>query len=172
MQYVTARIYDNDGHAQFVTFGCYRRRRQLDHPIMRDAVLSIFKGKLEQYRTHCSGFVIMPDHLHAILCFPGPNMLSDFMKAWKQTSSLHLKKLMRGMLPNYSATYSRSEPFWQAKYYPFNLFSERKAKEKLDYMHLNPVRAGLVERAIDWKWSSARYFELGEECCVPLSWVF
>jgi len=45
-------------------------------------------------------------------------------------------------------------------------------QEKLDYMHKNPVTAGLVERAVDWKWSSARHCLLGEPSVVPLEWIF
>ena len=64
------------------------------------------------------------------------------------------------------------EPFWQPKYYPFDLYSAKKALEKLNYMHLNPVRAGFVEQACDWRWSSARYYEQGKPVGVPLGWVF
>ncbi len=64
------------------------------------------------------------------------------------------------------------DPVWQPKCYPFNLFSEKKALEKLAYMHSNPVRAGLVEHACQWRWSSARYYELGESVGVPLEWIF
>ena len=39
-------------------------------------------------------------------------------------------------------------------------------------MHLNPVRAGLVEKAVDWAWSSARYFDSGKSVGVPLEWIF
>jgi putative transposase len=39
-------------------------------------------------------------------------------------------------------------------------------------MHLNPVRAGLVQRAVDWRYSSARYYELGRSVGVPLEWMF
>ena len=80
--------------------------------------------------------------------------------------------MLRGLLPNYAKECARSDPFWQAKYYPFNLYSGKKANEKLDYMHLNPVKAGLVQRAVEWKWSSARYFELGDSVGVPLTWIF
>ena len=58
------------------------------------------------------------------------------------------------------------------KYYPFNLYTEKKALEKLDYMHKNPVTAGLVEQACDWQWSSARYYEQRKSVGVPLGWVF
>ena len=36
---------------------------------------------------------------------------------------------------------------WQRRYYDFKIYSESKLDEKLQYMHLNPVRAGLVEKA-------------------------
>ena len=39
-------------------------------------------------------------------------------------------------------------------------------------MHLNPVRAGLVEKATDWAWNSARYFDSGKSVGVPLEWIF
>ena len=69
-------------------------------------------------------------------------------------------------------TIPQEEPFWQPKYYAFNLYSRQKAEEKLDYMHKNPVTAGLVERAVDWRWSSAQHYLLGEPSNVPLEWIF
>jgi hypothetical protein len=54
--------------------------------------------------------------------------------------------------------------FWQPGYYSFEIYETRKLEEKLTYMHLNPVRAGLVEKAVDWKWSSARAYEEQRPC--------
>jgi len=54
----------------------------------------------------------------------------------------------------------------------FFVYTEKKALEKLDDMHKNPVTAGLVEQACDWPWSSARYHEQGKSVGVPLGWVF
>ncbi len=84
----------------------------------------------------------------------------------------HLLDHVRGQLVGYFKTIDRKDPFWQPRYYPFNLYSEKKAVEKLDYMHLNPVRAGLVEKAVDWAWSSARCFDGGKLVGVPLEWIF
>ena len=39
-------------------------------------------------------------------------------------------------------------------------------------MHTNPVKAGFVERAVDWQFSSARYWLLGKSVGVPIRWVF
>jgi REP element-mobilizing transposase RayT len=102
----------------------------LDHPEMRDVVVEVLARELEKRDGVCSGFVVMPDHVHAIVWFPQPGRLSEFMKSWKQATSLRLKKLMRGLFPNYASEISPDDPFWQAKYYPFNLYSDEKARAR------------------------------------------
>jgi putative transposase len=57
---------------------------------------------------------------------------------------------------------------WQPKYYVFNVFSEIKAREKLDYMHNNPVKAGLVDNPVDWPYSSARWYLLRKAVGVDI----
>jgi putative transposase len=166
------RIFDSERHAQFVTYSCFRRRRLLDHPRMREEFVKITSEKLREHRGICCGFVVMPDHVHAIVWFAAAGALSPFMKSWKQTTSLRLKRVLRGVAPNYAGKFAIGEPFWQPKYYPFNLYSAGKAREKLEYMHLNPVRAGLVTRALDWEWSSAGYYLNGVDVGIPLEWIF
>jgi putative transposase len=58
--------------------------------------------------------------------------------------------MLRGMAPQFASKFPPADPFWQPKYYPFNLYSQKKAEEKLDYMHLNPVKVELVKRTIVW----------------------
>lgn len=166
------KIYDQERQAQFVTFSCYRRRRMLDCDPLRNALLVALTEKLRERGGICSGYVVMPNHVHAIAWLEKPGALSQFMKAWKQTSSIRLKKMLRGVAPKYAEEIPMVDPFWQAKYYAFNLHSRQKAEEKLGYMHMNPVTAGLVERAVDWKWSSARHYMLNQPSAVPLQWIF
>jgi putative transposase len=166
------RIYDDELHSQFVTFSCYKRRRLLDHPRAKQIVVSILADELQKRQGLCSGFVVMPDHVHAIVWFPNTGCLSPMMRVWKSRSSRRLKQFTRTQLTGYSKAIDPKHPVWQPKYYPFNLYSEKKAREKLDYMHFNPVRAGLVRNACDWQWSSARYYELGGSVGVPITWIF
>jgi len=58
--------------------------------------------------------------------------------------------------------------FWQARYYDFNVWSEKKRVEKLRYRHRNPVTRGLVERPEDWAWSSFRHYLTGVEGVVEI----
>src|ERR1700722_18032747 len=53
-------------------------------------------------------------------------------------------------------------PFWQARFYDFNVWTTKKRVEKLRYMHRNPVKRGLVESPELWRWSSYRFYLLEE----------
>jgi putative transposase len=113
----------------------------------------------------------MPDHVHAIIWFPKTGQLSGFMHEWKRRSSLNVRAWYRQAAPEYVRDFGEGDKFWQPKYYAFEIYTRRKLEEKLTYMHLNPVRKGLVERAIDWKWSSARWYELQRTVGVSIEWV-
>ncbi|HEY4760068.1 MAG TPA: transposase [Thermoguttaceae bacterium] len=165
------RIYDEELHAHYVTFSCYRRRWLLDNQQAKRLVLGTLNSQLAARKAKCIGFVVMPDHVHAIIWFPMPGQLSLFMQQWKRLSSHSIRGLVHKKLPCYAKTIGKEDPFWQAKYYSFNLYNEDKVREKLTYMHENPVRAGLVGKPCDWPWSSARYYEQGRSLGVPVNWI-
>ena len=52
--------------------------------------------------------------------------------------------------------------FWQRRYYDFNVYSSQKLREKLDYIHTNPVKRRLVQHPKDWPWSSWAFYAKGE----------
>jgi putative transposase len=52
--------------------------------------------------------------------------------------------------------------FWQRRFYDFNIWTEAKLREKLDYMHRNPVDRQLVAHPGLWPWSSWSFYEKGE----------
>lgn len=111
----------------------------------------------------------MPNHVHAILWFQAVGKISELMKQWKRTSSHRIKQQLRTM-PNYESQLGADDPIWQPGYYDFNIYSDSKLQEKLDYIHSNPVRAGLVLKSEDWFDSSARFYLLGERCRVLIGY--
>src|SRR5262249_43822589 len=52
--------------------------------------------------------------------------------------------------------------FWQRRFYDFNVWSRSKQREKLNYMHANPVVRKLVKHPRNWPWSSWSFYEKGE----------
>ncbi|MEM7811949.1 MAG: transposase [Planctomycetota bacterium] len=161
------KIYDAERHAHFLTFSCRRRRRLLDTDDAKRIVIGQLGARLHEHGGFCGGFVVMPNHVHALVWFDEPGRLSDFMRAWKTCSSKALTTHLKHATPKYAAELSDTT-VWQSRYYDFNVFDRPKFEEKLDYMHLNPVRAGFVERATDWKWSSARWYLLGKAVGIKI----
>ena len=165
------RIINDALYAHFVTFSVYRRRQLLDHDHPKRIVLGVLNSLLIETASRCVGFVLMPDHVHAVLWFPQTGQLSRFMHEWKRRSSLNIRKWYREAAPHYTSEFGEGDRFWQPKYYSFEIFSRQKLEEKLTYMHLNPVRKGFVDRAADWKWGSAGWYEDRRTVGVPIEWV-
>jgi putative transposase len=63
---------------------------------------------------------------------------------------------------------TKVHPFWQPRYYDFNVWNPEKTTEKLRYMHRNPVHRGLVANPEDWVWSSFRQYKTGCEGAVEI----
>jgi len=142
--------YQQTRHLHFVTFSCYHRAPLLGSGEARDIFVDRFEQACRWYGFYVVGYVVMPEHVHLLVSEPERGRLAVAVQMLKQAVS---QKLRRG---------SRS-PFWQPRYYDFNVWSEGKRVEKLRYMHRNPVKRGLVERPEDWKWSSFRHYVTGEE---------
>lgn len=96
-----------------------------------------------RWQFRVAGYVVMPEHVHLLASEPEKGTLAMAMQMLKQTVSRKLG--------------AKGEPFWMSRYYDFNVYSEAKVREKLEYMHFNPVKRGLVYEGIDWPWSSARF---------------
>ncbi|MBW2053587.1 MAG: transposase, partial [Deltaproteobacteria bacterium] len=60
-------IDDEEGQAHYLTFSCYRRRKLLSDDIHKRIVIGILSSQLTQQEGECFGFVVMPDHVHAIV---------------------------------------------------------------------------------------------------------
>ena len=165
------QIIDDELFAHFITFSVYRRRRLLDADHPKRILLGVLNEELRRHAAKCVGFVIMPDHVHAIVWFPEAGHLSHFMHGWKRKSSYHLREWYCRESPSYFEGFGEGDKFWQPKYYPFEIYTKEKLLEKMNYMHENPVRKGLAAQTTDWKWSSARWYEWGKSVGVPIEWV-
>jgi putative transposase len=108
----------------------------------------------ERHRFLLFGYVVMPEHVHLLISESAKSSPSVVLKALKQCVSRELNSA--GRLPR----------FWQPRFYDFNVWSSKKLKEKLEYMHSNPVKRGLVKSPGDWIWSSFLFYEKGESGLV------
>jgi putative transposase len=90
-----------------------------------------------------SAWVFLPDHWHAIIYPAHPLTICTVMEAIKvgATRRINRSRQERGVL-------------FQPRYFDRALRTVREYHEKVEYIHLNPVKAGLVRCPEDWPWSS------------------
>jgi putative transposase len=140
------------GDFHFVTFSCYRRQQYLGSVSGRE----LFERSLETMRLRydfvVAGYVVMPEHVHLLVSEPKGAVLSKALQALKL-----------------SVARRRTErPFWQVRYYDFNVFTQQKRSEKILYMQKNPVARGLVSAPEEWAWSSYRHYASGYRGTVEI----
>jgi len=107
----------------------------------------------------------MPEHVHLLVSEPKKGNPSKMLQVLKQKVSRALRKPARKSSAQLSLAFAAvtdSPAFWQRRFYDFNVWSDRKVREKLDYMHRNPVERKLVSHPKDWPWSSWSHYERGE----------
>jgi putative transposase len=135
--------------------------------------VSALEEAREEHGFHLWAWVIMPEHVH-LLIWPPPvrdelsgsttrGRLKGILASLKRPVGRKAIAFLRSSAPDYLAkltvrnrnrTYHR---FWQAgPGYDENISHAGILREVADYIPLNPVRRGLVERPNDWIWSSAR----------------
>ena len=112
---------------------------QINH-ILRDN-LNFYRAKFS-FLLH--GLVFMPDHVHLLLTVGKNYTISDIMRDWKHRTGFEINHLLdrRGCL-------------WQRDFWEHAIRNDLDFAEKLNYIHQNPVRAGLSENAQSYQWSSA-----------------
>ena len=160
-------------HLHFITCSCYRRVPLFGTARRRDVFLHVLEQVRVRFRFTVVGYVVMPEHIHLLLTEPLVGTPSTVMQVLKQTVARRL--LARPRRRQHQAPLFRDpapQPFWQRRFYDFNVWSRRKRIEKLRYMHRNPVKRGLVASPELWRWSSFRHYYYGEAGVVALNEAF
>jgi putative transposase len=143
-----------------------QRRRLLGKPRDRDLFLQVLESVRRRYGFVVVGYVVMPEHVHLLLGEPRRGNPSVVMQALKQGFARRLLvRLRRRDDPRQSSLWKAAVEegrIWQHRFYDFVVFTAKKRLGKLDYMHQNPVKRGLVLKPEQWAWSSYRAYALGE----------
>ena len=161
----------NPGAAYFVSFATVY---WLD-VFVREAYLKILANSVSYCREHKGmelyAYCFMPSHVHFIFRSSREepaSLLRDFkrhtatqviraIESNVQESRREILLWLFKRAGRKNATTSKYQ-FWQQHNKPIELWSTKVIKQKLDYIHQNPVKSGFVTHAVDWKYSSARNF--------------
>jgi REP element-mobilizing transposase RayT len=151
-----------DSQALFITLNTKNRL-----PVFRkDEIKKVLCQAIDEARKSAGfllfAYVIMLDHLHVITDQPKP--ISEVLRVLKGITARRVIDYLKER--NYSASLAKLQhavrdrnyrySLWQTEKNVYPIFSEGLFMQKVNYIHNNPVQAGMVERAIDYRWSSAR----------------
>jgi putative transposase len=102
---------------------------------------------MDKYGAHILGYVFIPSHIHLLINIDGRH-LGSFMRDFKKYIA---QKAIKDMgVP--------SSQIWMPRYDRLVIVAEKVLRSKLNYIHNNPLKAGLVSVPEDWAWSSARAY--------------
>jgi putative transposase len=155
--------YYGKGDLHFITFSCFRRFALLGTVRARNVFVRALGEVRRKYGIAVVGYVVMPEHVHLLIGESKKGTPSTVVHSLKLRVS---KRMRRGRQKQ--STSQRTLPFreggrelpqfWQKRFYDFNVYSAAKRREKLEYMHRNPVTRRLVNDPKDWVWSSYAFY--------------
>jgi putative transposase len=126
----------------FIVVRLLRRREKFTEPDF--ALLArAFNRARGLHPFYLTAWVFLPDHWHCICAPVYPITISLAMKSVKQSSMSAVNQ-----------RWGAEGELWQPRFFDRALRTVKEYNEKVEYIHLNPVRAGLVSRPEDWRWSS------------------
>ncbi|MGB4846624.1 MAG: transposase [Saprospiraceae bacterium] len=166
----TGYYIDHPGNGYFLTFTVVDWVDVFTRKIYRDIVLDSFTYCRNHKGLQVWAYVIMSNHVHCILSAKNNN-LPDILRDFKRHTASHILKAIQNPMESrrdwmmkrfeFAARRSiRSQPhqFWMHDNHAEELNTAEFTNQKLNYIHLNPVRAGLVDHPEDWNYSSARNY--------------
>lgn len=161
--------FDIDGAIFFITTRLNEEGRPLTNEeagIIQNIIVDMaFKKEIKLY-----AYIVMPNHLH-VLVQPIENGISKTMQLLKGRSSRKINILReakaspiqnhtKGTTARGRGDFSRPINVWQKGFFDFTILTEQKFREKFNYIHYNPVKWGLVEKAEDYEYSSAPEYKI------------
>jgi len=165
-------------YAYFVTCTVVEWLPLFADPDYRNIVLDSLAYSHLHKQTQLNAFVVMPTHLHALL-WPADGLnISDILRDFKRHTSKAISQLaiqknesdrleaFEKARQQHKADESKYQ-VWQEGSHSEAIFTLEFARQKMTYIHNNPVKAGLVSAPEDWLYSSAAAYLSGKETYPP-----
>ncbi len=169
--------WDTPGHAHFLTFSCFRRQPLLNRDRTRNWLIEALNAARQTHNLDIWAYVIMPEHAH-VLVFPktAPYKVSKILATVKLPVTRKALSFVKKEAPAFlnelldlQPDGSRHYRFWQrGGGYDRNIVEPDTTWLAIEYIHANPIRRGLCDKAQEWQWSSAGDY-LGIPGPIPIN---
>jgi putative transposase len=117
-----------------------------------DELRTAFRETRRNHPFTIDAMVVLPDHLHAVWTLPEGD--ADFATRWRLIKSVFSRHVATGERISDSRAAKAERGIWQRRYWEHTIRDPADFARHLDYIHINPVKHGLVPRVRDWPYSS------------------
>lgn len=157
-------MIQTEHHPQFFTATVLEWKPLLANDHYKKIILESLRFLVNEKRVVVNSFVIMSNHIHliwqAINGFTPQQVQHSFMKFTAQQIKFDLQRSNPELFESFRVNAAdREYQIWERNPLSIELFSDNVYVQKIDYLHYNPVEAGLCERPEDYYYSSARFYE-------------
>jgi REP element-mobilizing transposase RayT len=152
-----------EGHVYYITTVIHNRIPMFTRPSFIVPLLDSLNFYRYKQEFKLLGYVIMPDHIHLAIWPFGKSTISEIMRDYKHfTSGRIIRQAQVENITEWITAFRRAgqetgrseNKVWQDSYWDTNIYTEHFLRQKLNYIHRNPVRANLVEQPEDYPYSS------------------
>ena len=142
------------GALHFVTGNCLERTPVFTETACCNAFLEELKSLNQKWPSKLIAYVLMPDHFH-LISNPRDGRIKEFVGGLKSLSARSIVRVSKQFRFHEGAD---GYQVWQESFKALPLWSGWMIWQKINYIHANPVKAGIVKSAKDYQWSSFRSF--------------
>ncbi|KPZ62172.1 REP-associated tyrosine transposase [Pseudoalteromonas sp. P1-7a] len=139
------------GGAYFFTVNLLDRNKSLlvEHIDLLRESIRIVKFQRPFY---IDAWVVLPDHLHAVLTLPDGDM--DYSSRWREIKKRFSKSLPKTEFLTQTRKRKNERGIWQRRFWEHTIKNNDDYWHHINYVHFNPLKHGLVSRVVDWPYSS------------------
>jgi putative transposase len=121
----------------------------------------------QRHPFHIHGWVVLPEHLHCVMELPSGD--ADFANRWRLIKMGFSKALPRTERVSRVRAARGERGIWQRRYWEHLIRDEADFRAHMDYVHINPVKHGWVDRVVDWPYST--FHRLVKSGVYPADWA-
>ena len=145
-----------EGGTYFFTVVTYNRLPILTTDTSRELLRSAWMDVRKRFPFTTIAVCLLPDHLHCIWSLPDGD--ANYSVRWIEIKRLFTKGYLAQVGPGGTRNETRMKrneaAIWQRRFWEHTVRDQEDLNRHMDYVHYNPVKHGLVERVVDWPWSS------------------
>jgi putative transposase len=154
------------GGTYFFTVNCLQRKN--NDCLLRniDLLRAVIAKVKKTHPFHIHAWVVLPEHMHCVMELPEGD--ADYAKRWMLIKMLFSRGIPKNERRSKTRIERRERGIWQRRYWEHLIRDDRDYQAHVDYVHINPVKHGLVKEVKDWPYST--FHKLVEQGIYTQNW--